>query len=111
MPVTITQEKVNYYKQAKPVDDPDLVSIIQHLLPEAKHAIYAENHYVKEAIGKVSSVQRFLLNRYFNEELAKAPVSSINVRYNLINDGEIPAWKKLIETFVLPFMAEHDLPQ
>jgi hypothetical protein len=110
MTAAITQEGIALYKREKPQDDIDLVAEVRNMLPNEKVAVFNESDHIKEASNKHSTVQRFLLNRYWTQELSKAPCSSVNVRYNLINDGDINTWLDLFKKYVLPFIMKHDLP-
>ena len=71
---------------------------------------YDNNRFIVEASGKASSVQRFLLNRYWNQELIFSEKPSIEERYCLIPNGTVEDWLRLFKAKVLPFVIAHDLP-
>ncbi len=69
-----------------------------------------EAYFVKyDLLDKKPEVQRFYLNRYFNLELMKATVDSMDQRYCLINDGTIEDWIRLYKTKILPFLLQYNL--
>lgn len=106
---------VEQYYAAKPEGDPDLVAEVRTLLVEAGLLpkvldAYDGNRFISEAIGKAASVQRFLLNRYWNQELIFSDLPAIEERYCLIPNGTIEDWLRLFKSKVLPFVIAHNLP-
>ena len=110
---SITQA-IDHYKQPKPLDDVDLITEVRNRLMAAglgQRIAHFDNHrFIQEAIGKESSVQRYLLNRYWTSQLLHSSKVSIEERYCLIPDGMIQDWLALFETKILPFIIENDLP-
>ena len=109
------QEGVKHYKQPKSEQDIDLLQEVRQLMiasglglkiPEA----FNTNRFIIEAEAKPSDIQRFLLNRYWNQQLMSSPKMSIEERYCLIPDGNIQDWLQLFRDKVLPFVLENDLP-
>lgn len=103
------------YHQAKPDGDIDLIDTVRQslLMSGLGHQVtvaYNQNRFILEAEGKSSDVQRFLLNRYWNMQLAMAAKPSIEERYCLIPDGTIQDWLTLFKEKVLPFLITHQLP-
>ena len=109
------QQGIEQYYLPKSEDDIDLVSIVREDLVKSGlakvlPAAYDSNRFIIEAVGKDSNVQRFLLNRYWNQQLMAAKVVSIEERYCLIPNGEIADWIRLFRSKVLPFIIQNDLP-
>lgn len=109
------QEGMEQYYQPKPDGDVDLVSEVRNMmlscgLHSNVQVGFDNNRFVLEAVGKPSQVQRHLLNRYFNQQLASSNKPSIEERYCLIPNGDVRDWLKLFEQKVLPFLMENQLP-
>lgn len=112
---TKIQEGMDQYTQPKPEGDIDLVEAVRQLLLSAGlhanvQASYNSNHFILEAMGKPSTVQRFLLNRYWNQQLLSAIHPSIEERYCLIPNGEVKDWLTLFQAKILPFLMANGLP-
>lgn len=109
------QEGMDQYTQPKPDGDIDLVDAVRQLLLGAGlHAnvqsSYNDNRFIREAMGKPSTIQRFLLNRYWNQQLLTASHPSIEERYCLIPNGDVKDWMKLFQAKILPFLMANGLP-
>lgn len=106
---------INMYNQNRQADDIDLVQEVRKILMEAGlgqklPGAYDNNHYIIEAANKPSSIQRYILNRYWNHQLLTCNANSMDQRYCLIPNGEISDWIDLFKSSVLPFIVEHNLP-
>lgn len=106
---------VEQYYQAKQEGDIDLVQIVRQSLVNSGLmqnvlAHYDTNRFILEANGKPSTVQRFLLNRYWTQQLMASPSPSIEERYCLIPNGTIEDWIKLFNAKVVPFLVSNGLP-
>lgn len=106
---------VEQYYLKREEGDLDLVLEVRNALVEVGLlqkvlVAYDGNRFINEATGKASSVQRFLLNRYWNQELIFAEKPSIEERYCLIPNGTVEDWLRLFKAKVLPFVIAHDLP-
>jgi hypothetical protein len=111
----VFESGVNQYNQAKPDGDIDLVEKVRELLIGAglyQNVVncYNTNHFIIEATGKTSEVQRYLLNRYWNIQLMTTTNPSIEERYCLIPNGQISEWLTLFQAKVLPFILVNNLP-
>lgn len=108
------KQGITQYTQDKPEGDIDLVDEVRQLLIgsglQSKLPFYDNNRFIKEAEGKHSQAQRYLLNRYWTHQLSLAPVVSIEERYCLIPDGDIGQWLNLFRAKVLPFVIQFNLP-
>jgi len=109
------QAGVSTYHKAKAEGDIDLVVVVRNILLNAGLAekvvtAYDGNRFIIEAYGKDSEVQRFLLNRYWNQQLMMGKRVSIEERYCLIPNGTIDDWLKLFNAKVLPFLLDNNLP-
>lgn len=109
------QKGVNQYYQPKDPSDIDLIAIVREDLVSsglANHlpAAYDNSRFIQEAVGKDSNVQRFLLNRYWTQQLMSAKQVSIEERYCLIPNGDVQDWLRLFRSKVLPFIIQNDLP-
>lgn len=106
---------VDDYHKDRDSDDIDLIAEVREILNKAglnnKLEECFENHrFILEAKNRPSKVQRFLLNRYWTQQLLYAKKQSIEERYCLIPNGEIKDWIKLFNEKVLPFIIDNDLP-
>ncbi|MCK9517318.1 MAG: hypothetical protein M0Q87_14945 [Ottowia sp.] len=109
------QKGVDQYYQPKNPNDMDLVAIVREDLINsglANHlsTAYDNSRFIQEAVGKDSNVQRFLLNRYWTQQLMSAKQVSIEERYCLIPNGDVQDWLRLFRSKVLPFIVQNDLP-
>lgn len=107
-------QAIEQYKQPKPDGDIDLIAEVRQRMLNAglgQRIAHFDNHkFIQEAIGKESSIQRYLLNRYWTSQLLHSSKVSIEERYCLIPDGMIHDWLDLFQSRVLPFIIENDLP-
>ena len=109
-------ELIDSYFADKPADDVDLVFEIRKLLVDAGisedliKAAYDNNKHVAEAAGKLSEVQRTLLNRYWQIQLRSASELSTDVRYYLIPNGIVYDWLRMFSDHILPFVLRNSLP-
>jgi hypothetical protein len=111
----VNNDSLSHYAQPTPDGDIDLVQEVRtRLLNSGLHSkvieAYDNNRFIVEAENKISDVQRFLLNRYWNSQLMSCNKPSIEERYCLIPNGEIKDWLRLFEQKVLPFVIENELP-
>ena len=108
------QNGVNSFYQEKPAGDIDLVHEVRNSLLGfnlgSRIDAFDQNRFIREAVGKHSSVQQHLLNRFWTMQLQAAPVASIEERYCLIPNGTAEDWLRLFKAKVLPFIADHNLP-
>lgn len=109
------QQGIKQYYQPKNPNDMDLVAIVREDLISsglANHlpTAYDNSRFIQEAVGKDSNVQRFLLNRYWTQQLMSAKQVSIEERYCLIPNGDVQDWLRLFRSKVLPFIIQNDLP-
>lgn len=109
------QQGIEQYFMPKTEEDIDLVALVREDLVKSGLAkvlptAYDSNRFITEAVGKDSNVQRFLLNRYWNQQLMAANAVSIEERYCLIPNGEIVDWVRLFRSKVLPFIIQNNLP-
>lgn len=103
------------FKLPKPADDIDLVKEVRDiLLSGGLHAAVAANfdtnRFIIEAQGKISPVQRHLLNRYWTMQLMYSSKPTTEERYCLIPDGQVTDWLRLFKDKVFPFVLENHLP-
>ena len=103
------------YFQPKPEGDIDLVAQVRNLLVSAGLAkqveiFYDKHQYVIDAAGKESSVQRHMLNRYWNLQLSMCP-NNMDTRFYLVPNGKITDWLRLFTDSVLPFIVQNQLPR
>lgn len=108
-------EAYDRYLATKPEGDMDLVQRVADVLSQYGLKDKLQNHYfshrfVQEAHNKRSDVQRHLLNRYWNLQLAMAP-GSAEIRPYLIQTSTVENWLELFQRHVAPFVVNHDLPR
>lgn len=110
---SITQH-IQHYKQPKTMGDIDLIAEVRQRLMASglgqRIVHFDEHRFIKEAAGKDSVIQQYLLNRYWTNQLLHANAVSIEERYCLIPDGLVEDWLNLFESRVLPFIIANDLP-
>lgn len=112
---TQVRETARLYHTPKTEGDIDLVQTVRDLmnavgLGQKVITLFNTHRFIVEAEGKHSSIQRYLLNRYWNNQLMLATEPSVDVRFCLIHNGEISDWIRLFQQKVLPFAIEHNLP-
>jgi hypothetical protein len=110
----LAQGRAQFF-QPKPEGDTDLVGEVRNLLIGAgllqQVALHFDTHeHVMGAVGKESSVQRHLLNRYWNLQLSMCP-NNMDVRFYLVPNGKISDWLRLFSESVLPFVVQNQLPR
>lgn len=109
------QAGIRQYNIPKPLNDIDLIaevrdSLIRCGLTKNVEAHFDTNRFIKEAHEKESSVQRYLLNRYWQTQLLASPAQSIEERYCLIPNGTVTDWLHLFRSKVMPFLVANNLP-
>lgn len=110
------QNPADVYYAPKPEGDIDLVLEVRNILAASGLLMklpetYDNHRFILEAAGKPSSVQRFLLNRYWAAQLAMAPRPSVEERYCLIPNGAVADWLDLFRKKIVPFVLDNDLPK
>lgn len=103
------------YNEPREEGDVDLVEEVRKILLSAGKEIdidlYDNHEYVLEAKTKRPLVQRFILNKYWTLQILNIQnVDSIDVRFCLVNKGDVDKWLELFKTKVLTFIIAHDLP-
>lgn len=94
----------------------DLIEQVRQLLVSAgllQHVIVAYDtaYFITEAKGKDIEQQRYLLNRYWTDQLLKTSDDSREERYCLIPNGSIDDWLLLFKNTIIPFILKNDLPK
>lgn len=112
----VFQQRVQNYTQPKPADDIDLVAEVRSCLVSAGLTplladAYDSNRFVIEAKDKEATVQRYLLNRYWGQQLMSSNKPTTEERYALIPNGEVTSWLELFKAKILPFAIENNLPR
>lgn len=92
-----------------------LINEVNRILREAglvKEADYfMQVPLVAVAVNLPDDYQKVNLNRFFNLQLMKLDVNTINQRYCLLNVGNTYAWLKSFVEGVLPTLMDHQLPK
>lgn len=105
---------IQEYHQTRQADDIDLVQEVRTILINSGLAqnlqAFDSNRFIIEAATKPSSVQRYLLNRFWNQQLITCSAISIEERYCLIPDGAVQDWLMLFKEKVVPFLITNNLP-
>lgn len=73
-------------------------------------SFYYTNPWIIEAQKFPVEGQRFLLNRYWNQQLLNCEINTVSQRCCLIPDGLINDWLRLFEGKILPICVEYNLP-
>jgi len=110
----LAQGRAQFF-QPKPEGDIDLVAEVRNRLISAgllrqAEAFYDTHEHVIGAVNKESSVQRHLLNRYWNLQLSMCP-NNMDVRFYLVPNGKIEDWLRLFSESVMPFIVQNQLPR
>lgn len=90
-----------------------LVEQVSELLAKAGHGrptdwvkgVHPDVHVTQD-----EGVQRFLINRYWRVQLGALAIDTMDVRYCLVDTGEISRWLSLFEQGVVPCVVENNLP-
>lgn len=115
LPKTPFDAGIQLYNEQKPSDDRDLVAELRSWLIEAgcsEEAVantYDLNRHVNSAIGRISIVQRTLLNQFLVLALLSSPKNTIQLRSDLLPSGRMQIWEDQIRDKVAPFIAENKL--
>lgn len=96
--------------------DVDMVSQVETILAEAGivkniEEAFLNHRLIKEARGKNSMVQRFLLNRYWTFQLGLAGSVTTEERCALLPEGSVNDWLAAFKRTVVPFLLRNDLPR
>lgn len=70
---------------------------------------YDGNRHIKGAVGKNSVAQRTQINRYLELALINSEEPTMRLRSELLPNGSVANWMKLVESKVVPFIAERKL--
>lgn len=98
------------------VNDIDLIDLVYRMLKDTISErianIYIADPDVSILIGKDSSYQRVLLNRYFRNILLKycnSPGANkiLDTYYLLVDDGSTDDWLHIFKNHVLPFIHQN----
>lgn len=100
--------------------EPDEVCLVGAVIEHLRESIGTEaavhfgtNTIIDDVIDKNQDVQRFIINRYFNNLLLtfrdKVDVSIVETSMMLVNDGDSSDWISLFSSYVLPFLKEHNV--
>jgi len=109
------QNGIDQYQRPRELGETDLITEVRNCLISSgllQNVItaYDNNRFIMEAKDKTSDVQRFLLNRYWSQQLMLSNSPSIEERYCLIPNGAIADWLSLFKDKILPFVIAHNLP-
>lgn len=106
---------IDKYHKPRNQNDIDLILEVRQVLVSAGLLMkvieaYDSDRFIIEAMDKGPEVQRFLLNRYWSQQLMRSEKPSIEERASLIPNGEITDWLFLFKEKILPFILENKLP-
>lgn len=91
-----------------------LVYVISELLAKHNHPAPRnwEAYVHRDAFDSHDrGVQRFLINRYWHQEIGLYDENTIDVRMCLIDQGSIDDWLRLFEQCVIPCVIRNTLPK
>ncbi len=115
----VTQEALNkgidQYRSERTETDINLILELRQMLVSAGLLMkvieaYDSDRFIIEGMDKPPEVQRFLLNRYWSQQLMKSTKSSIEERSCLLNNGTYDDWLFFFKEKILPFILENNLP-
>jgi len=95
-------------------DGKSLVQVISELLAKHNHPRPRdwEVHVHRDAfITPDRGVQRFLINRYWHQEIGLYEENTMDVRMCLIDQGSIDDWLRLFEQSVIPCVIRNTQPK
>lgn len=109
-------EQLNKYFTQKPDNDVNLVASVREILvrsgaPAISVACYDQHPLIAGSMDRISTVQRFNLNRYWSLQLMATDQYSEEERYCLIPNGSNEDWLKLFESKIVPFILANNLPK
>ena len=92
----------------------NLVSVITTMLFNAGHpntTAWQQTLHPDAFTTTDPKIQRFLINRCWRPLIGVVQgEDTLNIRYCLVDQGEISDWLRLFETGVLPCIIKHSLP-
>lgn len=104
------------YNTVRTPDQIDLVSQVRRAMESAGliNSVvtgFDQDPLIIDAVNKQPSVQQYILNCYWYRQLTSLQgVNTLDVRLNLIQNGEPEEWFRLFRENVLPFVSTHGLP-
>lgn len=97
------ENEVNLIKQVRDV-------FLDNGVAEETLAIkYDGSRHIKAAQDKNSVVQRVHVNRFLNLSLVSSRISTVDLRHELLPNGSVANWLKVVENKVVPFIAKNNL--
>ncbi len=108
-------EGIEQYQQPRDPQDINLIAEVRQIMVSAGLLMrvieaYDSSRFIIEGQDKNPEAQRFLLNRYWSQQLMSSDASSIEVRSYLLNDGDYKDWLIFFREKILPYALEHHLP-
>jgi len=103
---------VALYHEPKPENDRDLVKEVRGIFKDAGVSEeglkrnYDEHRHIATSVDKVSVVQQVMINRYMDVTLKRSPKSTIQLRAELLANGNIDNWVGQVKNKIAPFMTE-----
>lgn len=76
---------------------------------EALAATYDANRHIQAAQNKNTVVQRVHVNRFLNSKLVRARIPTVDLRAELLPNGSVDNWLKVVGNKVAPFIAQNNL--
>lgn len=106
---------IEIYETPRMENEADLVGTVRGFLvkegvgEDAIKACYDGNRHIKAAVDKNTVAQRHQINRFLNLSLNTSVKSSIGLRAELLPNGGVDKWLKVVEEKVIPFIAKERL--
>jgi hypothetical protein len=96
---------------------PDLVDVVTKILIKHNHPnpeAWTSRLNPDAFNPRTLDIQRFLINRAWHQILGELDINKIedtlDIRYQLVDTGEIKRWVELFEQGVVPCIIRHNLP-
>lgn len=101
----------------KPEDDVDLLKWFTTEArkrggdPEKIEEHVQNDRRLRHAVGRHSQVQRHQINQYLHFVMLKDPKKTVDMRYQLLDVGEIEQWQSVIGKEVMNWYVENICPK
>ena len=103
---------VALYNEPKPEGDRDLVKEVRGIFSDAGvseeglQRNYDAHRHISSSKDKVSVVQQVMINRYMDVTLKRSPKSTIQLRAELLANGDMDNWVNQVKTKITPFLTD-----
>lgn len=109
------QQAQEIYNKVREKEDISLIDEVINLLKKYEFTqeqinIFINDKMIVACSDKVFEVQRVNINRFWNLQLMQSEQETVEVRYNLLSDGDIQNWLIWFER-IITFIKDNNLPK